>query len=289
MLSKRKKFILYILAACILLAALIAYETLTLSVERVEVPIAGLPAELEGLTIAHLADLHGRPYNPAGKLTQAVRAANPDMISAAGDFVHNSEAEVDALLPLFAALTEIAPVYAVSGNHDHWTDWLYIAEALQSAGVEILQNRHIRLARNGKELIVAGVGDPFTGHDRLDLALPEIIDSPVVLIAHAPNWFEPLYRQRFAGTKDFKQREALLAHVDLVLAGHTHGGQIKFPLIGAVTTASGRLFPRTHVEGLIREKTSWLYISRGLGQSGFPPVRFLSRPELTILILRQEG
>ncbi len=74
--------------------------------------------------------------------------------------------------------------------------------------------------------------------------------------------------------------------VSLTLTGHTHGGQIKLPFIGALTTASGRLFPGTHIEGLSREGEGWLYISRGIGQGGLIPFRFLSRREVSIITLR---
>jgi predicted MPP superfamily phosphohydrolase len=90
-------------------------------------------------------------------------------------------------------------------------------------------------------------------------------------------WFEP-WNAHLA--------PASLDRVSLTLAGHTHGGQVKLPFLGAVTTASGRLFPPSHVEGLSREGDGWLYINRGLGQGGLA-FRFLSRREVTIITLRQ--
>jgi len=84
--------------------------------------------------------------------------------------------------------------------------------------------------------------------------------------------------------RTLRRRGSIL--VALTLAGHTHGGQVKLPFLGAVTTASGRLFPPSHVEGLSREGDGWLYINRGLGQGGLA-FRFLSRREVTIVTLRR--
>jgi predicted MPP superfamily phosphohydrolase len=103
------------------------------------------------------------------------------------------------------------------------------------------------------------------------------VDTVVVLLAHAPTWFEPW---------NAATAPPNLHLLSLTLAGHTHGGQIKLPLIGAVTTASGRLFPPSHVEGLYREGDGWLYINRGLGQ-GHLGFRFRSRREVTIVTLRR--
>ena len=157
------------------------------------------------------------------------------------------------------------------------TDWPYIARRLRETGVRVLENSHVRINQGDGEIILAGVSDPYTGHGRLTQALPPQDDTVIVLLAHAPTWFEPWNAAKAPPS---------LHRISLTLAGHTHGGQIKLPFLGAVTTASGRLFPPTHVEGLSREGDGWLYINRGLGQGGLA-LRFLSRREVTIITLRQ--
>ena len=268
--------------------AFVLFETFTLSVERVDVYVSNLPAELDGFRIVQITDLHGRRFNPDGRITKETLAAKPDLIAATGDYIHRNISEVDHILPLIKRLAEIAPIFAVSGNHDYWASWPTVAMALTDASVTVLENTYVEIYREGQKLIVAGVSDSYTGRDDLNSALPIEIDAPVVLLAHSPTWFEPQYVQRNAATPDFIRRRELLAQVDLTLSGHTHGGQIKIPFIGPLTTASGQLFPKTHVEGLIREETGWLYISRGLGQGGLIAIRFLSRPELTILTMRRQ-
>jgi len=270
-----------LLGAAVLVATLVVWvvwETIALSVLHVEVPIAGLPHEFDGFRLAHISDWHGHPFNPQGREVQAIRASQVDVIVATGDFVHRRSVQgARRIMPFAQALVKIAPVYAVSGNHDHRTDWPYIAKRLQQAGVTALENTHVRLKRGNGELILAGVSDPDTGHARLDEALPADNDAVVVLLAHTPQWFEPWNATRVP---------TALKRVSLTLVGHTHGGQVKLPWLGAVTTASGRLFPPSHVEGLSREGNGWLYINRGLSQ-GELAFRFLSRREVTIITLRQ--
>ncbi len=277
---RRKSKLLIFIAAVLLIVALgswIVWETVTLSVEYVDVPIEGLPPEFDGFRIAQVGDLHGKRFDPAGREAQSIREAGVDLIAATGDFVHrNSIADIDRILPFMQALIEIAPVYAVSGNHDHWTDWPYIATRLRGVGVNVLDNSHVRISRGAGEIILVGVSDPYTGHGSLAQALPAQDDAVIVLLAHAPTWFEPWNADK---------APAKLNLVSLTLAGHTHGGQVKLPFLGAVTTASGRLFPPSHVEGLSREGNGWLYINRGLGQGGVG-IRFLSRREVTIITLR---
>lgn len=260
------------------LAGWIAWETTVLSVEYVEIPIEGLPREFDGFRIAQVSDTHGNRIDPAGREVKAVAEAEVDLIAATGDFVHRNYARgMRRILPFMKALVEIAPVYAVSGNHDHWTDWPYVAWRLSEAGVTVLENSHVRIRRGEAQIILAGVSDPYTGRACLKRALPAQVDAVVVLLAHAPTWFEPWNAATAPANLDL---------VSLTLAGHTHGGQIKLPLVGAVTTASGRLFPPSHVEGLSREGDGWLYINRGLGQGdlGF---RFRSRREVSIITLRR--
>ena len=88
-----------------------------------------------------------------------------------------------------AALTQIAPVYAVSGNHDYRAGWEKVAGLLQSAGITVLDNQYVKLQQAREEIILAGVSDPHTGHDNLATALPPEVNTPVILLAHAPTWF----------------------------------------------------------------------------------------------------
>ena len=281
-----KRALIIAAALLILLAALVLWENFSLSVEQVTIPIDGLPAEFDRFRVVQVSDLHGRGIDPLGREVRAIREAGPDIIVVTGDFVEHDAATVHATLPFLRALVSLAPVYAVSGNHDHWTDWPYIAGQLREAGITVLENEHVVLDRDGAGVVLAGVNDPYTGHDDLERALPDAPDQVVVLLAHAPTWFLPEYGAELPVRAEAARNRELLEKVSLTLAGHTHGGQIKLPFLGALTDASNRFLPRSHVEGLSREEHGgWLYINRGLGHV-FLPVRFLARAEVTVITLR---
>jgi len=252
--------------------------------EIIEVEISGLPEALDGYRILQVSDFHGRRFAKDGSVAKKIVATAPDIIVLTGDYVDKDKTEIYNLYPLLEVMTTVAPVFAVSGNHDHRINWTQIAAALRAAGVEVLENRHVLLHKNGGTLVLAGVSDPYSGFADLEAALPQTAAGPIILLVHAPTWFEPT--SIYSSSPVIATEKALLEKVALTLTGHTHGGQIKLPLLGAVTTASGRLFPKSHVEGLIREQNGWLYISRGIGRTGFLPLRFLSRAEISLLVLR---
>ena len=157
----RSRVKLFLTVAVVLLfATVIAFETYALKAEYVEIPIAGLPESFDRFRIVLVTDLHGRRFSPDGKAARAAAEANPDVIAATGDFVHRSVRDMESILPFLRRLTEIVPVYATSGNHEHWTDWPAIADALGKNGIIVLENRHILIERDGDLLILAGVGDP---------------------------------------------------------------------------------------------------------------------------------
>lgn len=267
------------------LTPLIVYESNAISVEHLEVTIDNLPEELDGFRIAHLSDFHGRKLAATGRLINQITEASPNIIALTGDYVDKRSDEMQNILPFIKALTDIAPVYAVSGNHDYWSDWGTIATALNVSGVDVLQNEHRRISYNGAELVLAGVSDPFTGHADLPAALP-ITNSPIILLAHSPTWFESKNHYVVGAIpSDSIATDEALKRVTLTLAGHTHGGQIKLPFIGALSNASGRMFPRDYVQGLTYEGSGWLYISRGLGYTMLP-IRFMSRAQVTVVTLR---
>ena len=176
----------------------------------------------------------------------------------------------------------MAPVYAVSGNHDHRTAWPEIAGVLKSR-VEVLEQACIAKTAGHWFWQESAIPIPAMMICRLHCRRR---GRPVVLLAHTPAWFQPLYKKRFGTFPAFAAQQTLLQKVALTLCGHTHGGQVKLPFLGAVTTASGELLPKPHVEGLSREENGWLYISRGVGQSGILPFRFLSRAEISLIVLR---
>ena len=242
-----------------------------ISIERVSIASDDLPAAMSGLRIALLTDFHGRSLNPASTTFAAIANFAPDIVCLGGDYVSSHPAQAHALGPMLHELSSLAPTFAVSGNHDHRVGWTEIAAFLESCGVRVLSNRSVIIEHRGGTVWLTGVDDPASGHDKLVEALPAEMSHPIICLVHSPSWF-------------LHGHNPLPEAASLVLAGHTHGGQIKLPLIGAVTNATGMLFPRRLVEGLSREGHSWLYINRGLGYTRIP-LRFMSPAEVTLITL----
>jgi predicted MPP superfamily phosphohydrolase len=241
-------------------------------VEEITVPLARLPRSLDGLTIAQLSDLHLGPYLGASELAHAVemvRQLHPQLVVISGDFVsRRSEWHRPEVLEPLTTLQPPLGSYAVLGNHDHWTDPAWVAQTVQQMGISVLSNAAQRLSDSQHGLWLVGVDDIWVGADDLDLALagvPE--DACTLLLVHEP---------------DFADKAARYS-IDLQLSGHSHGGQVRLPLLGAPLLP---LWGRNYPIGLQRAGDTWVYTNRGLGVIE-PPLRFNCRPEVSLLTLRK--
>ena len=254
-----------------LAAPLGRWERADLRTPEVAVPIAGLPREFAGYRIALVTDLHHGPAVPRWWLARAadrVAALAPDLVALGGDFVSHARTDLDGLGPLLVRFRAPDGVVAVLGNHDHWVGPELVAEVVRRAGVELLLNRHRVIRRGASVLAIAGVDDLRHGAVRFADALGGVPGTtPVVLLSHNPDLVEYL---------------PPVARVDLMLAGHTHNGQIHWPLIGPLSVPSQ--FGGRYLHGLHRVGRTWLYVSAGVG-SGAIPIRWGNPPELPVLRL----
>ena len=243
-----------------------------LSIERIEVPLARLPRELDGFTIAQLSDLHLGPYIGVAEIRSAVEATNqlqPDAIVLTGDYVTREADLMDECAHELSALTAPDGVYAVLGNHDHWSSPEHIARALEENSIPVLMNDAVPIDRNGARMWIAGVDDVWQRRADLDAALRRVpTTEATVLLAHEPDYAELAKRYP----------------IDLQLSGHSHGGQVRLPFYGApILPYLGKKYPI----GLERADALTVYTNRGIGVVS-PPVRFNCRPEITLLTLRQQ-
>ena len=227
-----------------------------------------MPASARPVTIALLADIHvaGPDMPPArvARIVAQVNALDPDLVLIAGDFVSDKRtatrhyASAEAIAPL-AKLA--APVFAVPGNHDHWRGLRKVEDALRAAGVTVLANQ----ARVIGPLVVGGLDDDFTGHADLPATLAAMATLPGgrVVLSHSPDPFPDLP-----------------ADSGLLLAGHTHCGQIRYPWGGSPATMSR--YGQKYACGIVRENGNTLIASGGLGTSVLP-FRFLTSPEIWLV------
>jgi uncharacterized protein len=268
---KRSRWILATAGAAAALGAYAVFvEPRWLQVRRHRIHIRIMPGAFEGLRIGLLSDLHlqaGQEASLARRAVDALNRARVDLVAVSGDLAEDEEGlqtVLDALTPLEAPMG----VFAVPGNHDHragigvWHRALGARKAIHN-----LTNRYVLLRRDGATLCLAGVDDDIEGTPRLQLPTPEERDL-TLLLAHSPDQAERCRREYDA--------------VDLILSGHTHGGQVRLPFIGAPVNSA--VHAELYEDGLRRRPWTQVYTSRGLGTTRLP-IRFLARPEVTILEL----
>jgi hypothetical protein len=228
------------------------------------------PAEWAGLRIAVITDIHVGPLMDLDDAREAVDSANtarPDLIVLLGDYISQADAVTGPLVQLFRNLRAPLGVFAVLGNHDYWADAPAVIRSFHDAGVRILTNDHVILNRNGAELCLAGVDDLMAGRPDLAAALRGVPqDMPRLLLCHNPDYLDTMPHD---------------LRVDLALCGHTHGGQVRLPLLGPPILPVDN---RDYAEGLVQAPSCPAYISRGIGMVSIP-VRFNCRPELPVITL----
>jgi uncharacterized protein len=227
------------------------------------------------LRIAVISDLHaGAPYIGTDKIDRVVALANaarPDLILLTGDYmvqdvVGGTPMAPEVFVPRLAALKAPLGVYAMMGNHDWWDKTPRIRETFDEHGIRMLNDQSVVLTRNGRRLTLVGIFDFATRSDIGETlaAIPQNEDA--LCFTHSPDVF-PLLPKRCA----------------LTIAGHTHGGQVWFPLVGRLIVPSK--YGQRYAIGLTEENGKLLFVSSGIGTS-IIPVRFHVPPEVSLLIVQ---
>jgi len=240
-----------------------------LAIERQQIFLRRLPKALDGLRIVHLSDFHYGPIVNPAHLERAIEAANdlrPDFIALTGDYISHDRSYAAPCAELIGRLRARYGCFAVMGNHDHWTDAALIADLFRAEGITVLLNEGMRIDLNGASFWLAGVNDTMVGLEDLPLALAGSVDDEMkLLLAHNP----------------IILRRAARQGVDLVLSGHTHGGQVT---LRPEKNRSGR--PRRRLlRGLGRRGNTQIYVTRGLGTVVLP-IRYGCPPEISVLELQ---
>jgi predicted MPP superfamily phosphohydrolase len=256
-------------------------EPTWLEINRHDIPIASLPASHDGLRVVQMTDFHASKHVTEKYLNEAVEMAHaqhPDVIVLTGDYIHKGGKHVDDVAKILGRLRAPLGVYAVLGNHDysvrnalgfrrykhlHQT----IADALSDQGIRVLHNETLPLVRDGKHIFLSGVADLWSRVCDLDAALDGICpQTPRIVLAHNPCTIERLGEHR----------------CDLMLSGHTHGGQVNLPGIGPVALGpKGRRF----AAGFYRHGKSMVYVNKGVGFG--LQLRYGVRPEVAVFTLRR--
>lgn len=245
-----------------------------LEISRYEVASQKLPESFDGFKIVQLSDLHGAEFGENGMgLVEKVKELEPDIIALTGDFV-TDEGDLAAVKKLAGRLTELCPVYFVSGNHEFGSGLaIKVRNILERAGVKYLSNEYLTISRGEDEILLGGVEDPLAYADMLspDELAQKMNDA-------APDAFKILL-----GHRNYWMTEYPELPVDLIFCGHAHGGLIRIPGVGGLIGTDRRLFPDFDA-GEYNNGRYTLIVSRGLGNS-VPIPRVFNRPEIVCVEL----
>lgn len=263
-------------------------EPYWLEVTTVQVGVQGLPLALDRLTVAQLGDFHLGQHVSRDQVRRAVEMTNalaPDLIVLTGDFVTGSARYSAPCAEELARLEARYGMYAVLGNHDNWTDADEVSANVGAAGIVVLRDEARAIDIGQSRLWLLGIEDTgftagfFGGSfgdfravwQRKRQRLAEMLegvpdDEPRLVLVHNPDFTEMLPEGR----------------IDLALCGHTHGGQVRLPLLGAPVVPS--FFGDKYAQGLVQGPSGLVYVNRGIGLIP-PAVRLNCRPEVTLLRL----
>lgn len=238
------------------------------------VSIRNLPEKLKGFRIALISDIHSGPFMAKEDIEPYVKRINalkPDVILLPGDFIQNRDEEIEVVCDTFRHLRAPFGVYGSTGNHDYFADADHVSKELQLAGVQMLRNEHRIIDPNGENLALIGLDDIRSGfpfHSLFRQASRGLDPSiPNILLCHKPYYLD----------------EAAELGLDLMVSGHTHGGQIVLARVFNTVVTPAALISG-YIEGLYQLDATQMYITRGIGMVGIP-VRINCPPEISILTL----
>ncbi|MCL6603798.1 MAG: metallophosphoesterase [Paenibacillus sp.] len=243
-----------------------------LEITRLELPLEGLPSAFDGIKVVHFSDTHLGFNTDASDLSDLVNNIEkeaPDLICFTGDIVDSEADDFIAAVPVLARLSAPLGKFAIFGNHDYkHTEQL--AELLKAAGFRLLRNESSLIKRGNEVIAVAGLEDMLHGKPDPQAAVKDIPEGTfTLLLMHEPDYADRVESYPF----------------NLQLSGHSHGGQIRLPLLGALFTPYGS---QKYIAGLYYTdvKKMPVYVNRGFGET-YMPFRLLCRPELTVFTLRR--
>ena len=265
----------------LLLLAFLYWQNNGLVISRYTYTGSRIPAGFDGYTIVQVSDLHGKRFGRGQqRLLAAIREARPDLIVMTGDLTDRRRYRAEPALELVRGAAQIAPVYAVSGNHEAWGgQYDAFGAQLTRAGARVLDDQAAAVSSNGDEILLLGLRDPafFTDRGAGQTALTQTerqlaawakLDGCKVLLSHRPELLK-LYAK---------------AGMDIAFSGHAHGGQFRLPGLGGLYAPHQGFFP-AYSEGACAAPPTTMFVSRGLGNSLFPQ-RLFNRPELVVVTLQ---
>ena len=231
-----------------------------------------IPSSFCGYRILQLSDLQNKVFGKHHKkIVHLIKKENPDCIVITGDLLDRNRTNIDSAIELISKIVKIAPVYYVSGNHEHQSGkYNELIPLLKTSGVFVLENNKEIITKANEAISILGIKDKSVNanYQKILSVLSEIDKTDFqILLSHRPELLS-----------SYSQYD-----IDIVLTGHAHGGQIRIPFIGGVFAPHQGFFPQ-YTSGTHTENNTTMIVSRGLGNSTFP-FRVNNRPELVVVTL----
>lgn len=265
-----KKGLWTIILLSVLLLSYTFIEPFLIELKTIDIKRDDIPDEFVGTKIVFISDIHHGPFFSKTRLRRLVGKINglkPDIVLLGGDYVHRDPKYIE---PCFEELKELeAPLgrFGVLGNHDHWESRDLTLKSMEDAGIMALDNRAVWINKGNGRIKIGGVGDLLEDVQDLTPTLDEVEDGDfVILLSHNPDFFEHITTPR----------------IDLVLSGHTHGGQVTF--FGRWAPLIPSRYGQKYRTGIIENEFSKLIVTNGVGTIT-PPVRFFARPQINVITL----
>ena len=254
------------------------YERHDLVVEEHTIKLPNLADAFHGMRLAQISDIHYDQYTEpyfVKRVVTRLNALKPDIVALTGDFIsmgplpRHIGARMSYPCAALLQAIECPQRYAVLGNHDAIVNMPVVTDALETHGIPVLANSYTPIERDGRRIWIAGVRDVSVRLARVEEAVPKATirnGDPVILLAHEPDYADHVARN---------------GGVDLMLSGHSHGGQVRLPFLPPMMLPP---LGQKYYEGLYRIGATQLYVNRGIGTVGLP-MRLRCPPEITVFTL----
>lgn len=268
-----KKYMKIIISISIILILLI-YENFTMKITNKSIIDKNIPSEFNGYRILQISDFYNKNFHKKDYFIKKVGKTNPDIIFITGDIINSRNPNYDIVEKMLINIVKIAPVYYVTGNHEsRLEDFPSFFKKMEKIGINILNDDFKIIKRKNDELNIIGVNDPmYFGEKHLYSKLEEYKEKNKynILLSHRPELFENYVKHG----------------MNLVFTGHTHGGQIRIPFLGAVFAPNQGIFPK-YAEGIHKKEDTNMIINKGIGSS-LIPIRIFNRAEIVVLTIFNE-
>jgi len=233
-----------------------------------------IPASFNNTKIVFISDIHHGPFfsrSRVERLVKRINRMNPDLILLGGDYVHRDSKYIEPFFEEAKKFKARLGVFGVLGNHDHWEGASLTQRWMREAGIKVLDNTAYWIEQDGVRIKLGGIGDYFVDHYTVKPTIKDVtVADFVILVSYNPDFAEELDTDK----------------IDLMLSGHTHGGQVT--LFGWWAPIIPSRHGQKYRTGLVATPNTKVLISNGIG-TVTPPVRFFARPQINIIVLQNKG